>query len=175
MTQDILKRLKKDHGLIRTGAQLLNRFCEELEAQSNLPLEDMMMLLDFFERFAEGIHHTREEQGLFIHLLRYRDFLDKDILELLQGHDHSLDQIQILKDYYILLNEGKEKMRGFFIENSQTYLQELDEHMSREENFIFPYADLFLKDRNDSLPFLKLDSQFYSEVIFQLHHKWNPH
>jgi len=61
-TADLLKR---EHETILDFLQVLDSVCRHMESGSDVPAEDLSIILDFIDSFIAGYHQSREERIIF--------------------------------------------------------------------------------------------------------------
>ncbi|MGB4268510.1 MAG: hemerythrin domain-containing protein [Spirochaetota bacterium] len=128
--------LIKEHESILYGLKILEKMIEIYTRNKEINYNDVKEIINFFKLFADKCHHGKEEEVLFPVMERAR--IPKEngpIGQMLYEHDKG-------RNYIRLMEEGLQKKQlEFFIENALKYINLLRDHITKENNILFPLGD----------------------------------
>ncbi len=146
--------LMKEHRLIERMIKILEKELQESKKSLNVDTEFMMVVIDFFENYADKTHHGKEEDILFKALSKKN--LSGDIKrtmdKLTEDHRTSRAVINTLNDatkrysqgYHASIHEIHEKMLRLIT----LYPQHIE---IEDKHFFFPAMDFFTRKECDSM------------------------
>jgi hemerythrin-like domain-containing protein len=130
------KILSEEHQNILKIIGSLNKECGELESKREINKVFFEKVIDFIRNYADKFHHAKEEGILFVELKKDSVELHCDPIEqMLYEHDLGRNFVKRMEEG---INENnKEKI----IENARGYCRLLQDHISKEDNILYPMAD----------------------------------
>lgn len=141
-----LEALNEEHELIKKGLDILEVF---IKLDPNKILNsDVKELLDFFNRFADKCHHSKEEDSLF--LLAEKRGIPREggpIGVMLFEHEEGRELRKSILEALKRLNENFEN----FKENARSFIDLLRAHIDKEDNILYPMIDSVLKNEDNEI------------------------
>jgi len=134
--------LKEEHRVIERMLKSLEAGASRLEA--GLPVRPGFFLeaAAFFKGFADGCHHKKEEDVLFVSMEAHGIPLDGGpIGMMLSDHEMGRAYIRSLRENALRWQEGDESSRLTVVHNARDYAALLRQHIAKEDNILFPLAD----------------------------------
>ena len=128
--------LSAKHQNILKAINLLLKECQEIESGKELNKIFFNNAIYFIQHYADKFHHAKEEDILFKEL-------GKDTVEM-----HCNPSTQMLYEHDLGRGFVKEMIDGLknndkeqIIQNARSYGQLLQEHISKEDNILYPMAN----------------------------------
>jgi hemerythrin-like domain-containing protein len=138
--------LMKEHKNILKAIDLLFKECYELESGKELNKDFFENAIYFIQNYADKFHHAKEEDILFKELQKDTVEMHCDpTTQMLYEHGLGRDFIKAMQEG--LIDNDKEKI----IQNARSYGQLLQEHISKEDNILYPMANEALNLNNQTL------------------------
>jgi hemerythrin-like domain-containing protein len=160
-----IDELKSEHQDIKTALVVIKTISKQMLASSSSSLmRDAEELIDFFRTFVNTCHHGKEESGLFPVLDQIGiSHQDAPIRILLDEHEKGgkfiHDMARALKDYKTGLSQAAAR----FSRHVNEYINLLKTHIQKENEVIFPTANLRLPESSKSQ--IKKQFEEIEEVI----------
>lgn len=134
--------LKNEHRSIELMLSVLQKACAKLESNQPVELTDLDGLLDFFRGFADRCHHMKEERLLFPALEQAGFPRDAGPVAVML-HEHTVGRAHIgtMSDALSKMKAGEMEASLKFVGVAKEYVALLSEHISKEDNILFPMAD----------------------------------
>jgi len=155
------KSLSEEHQLILKVINALLKECENLEKTQKINIEFFQNTIDFIKNYADKYHHAKEEDFLFIEFCNHmKDMHCNPIEQMLYEHKLGRDFVKNLQEG--LSENNIEKI----IQNSKGYATLLQEHISKEDNVLYPMVNETLDDIKKQIlidEFEKIDQKFSEE------------
>jgi len=137
--------LRHEHDVILRVLQSAEREFKYYEDTGQLQVGQVEQMLDFFRNFADGCHHRKEEQQLFIRMQeRGIPMQGGPIGVMLTEHElgrHHLGQIAAA---LLPAQRGESAAMHTIAEHLRDYVSLLRSHIMKENNILFPMADRVL-------------------------------
>ena len=175
--------LKHEHRIIEQVLRALEGVCFRLRVQEDVPVTDIVQLVDFISVFADGYHHAKEEMYLFPALLKQGFTGEEGVLGAI-SHEHKTERdlvqklLQSIKD----LQEEKPDSVRIFTETASRYISHLLGHLRHEDATIFRLAEeLMPAEEKDALykDFKRAEDEVgiesvreYEDLAESLERKW---
>jgi len=100
---------------------------------------------DFASGFADGCHHRKEENVLFKALTRHgMPAQGGPVGVMLFEHEQGRQLIRTLRRSAALWQNGESSGRDAAVQAAAQYISLLRQHISKENNILFPMADRFI-------------------------------
>lgn len=134
-TADLLKR---EHETILDFLQVLDSVCRHMESGSDVPAEDLSIILDFIDSFIAGYHQSREERIIFP-AMENAGILNRNgpLGSLISQHHTMQGYVRLMKDALTHSPFHRDK----FIKSAEDYTSLARSHIQRETGEVFPLAD----------------------------------
>lgn len=126
-----MKRLVEEHVLIKRWIALIPRVIEDLDVNSEEDLRVIREGIDFIRSYADRFHHAKEEDILFRYFDENSDLLKAMLEEHRLGREHVKALIEAV--------DRKDKVK--IIEHLLAYRDLLIQHITREDEILYPWMD----------------------------------
>ena len=120
--------------------------CNQLEKGKDLDHAYFSKVIDFIKNYADGFHHAKEEDILFVKLQENVDKMHCNPIPVM-FHEHETGRIYVRGMETGLVKNDKRKV----IENAIGYCYLLQEHIYKEDNILFQMAEEALSEEQKSL------------------------
>ncbi len=137
--------LREEHEGIRLMLKILGEVCGRLGAGSHVELVHLEGMMEFFKVFVDRCHHGKEEDLLFPSMQEQGVVREGGpIGVMLMEHDQGRGYVRRMSDALSSHKAGEEGAVEAFIQSSRGYAALLDVHIEKENNVLFPMADMRL-------------------------------
>ena len=133
-----LDALVDEHRAITAMLSIVEAATSRLERGENVPPDLFPDALDFFENFAGGCHHAKEEDVLFPLLAAHG--LGPETGPLLAQHDAARFQLRHMRAAVERLQGGDPQARDALIPSTRAYVDLLRAHIRLEDDYYYPLA-----------------------------------
>jgi len=139
--------LKEEHRGIELMLSILERMCRKLQVCEDVNPEHLERSIEFFKGFADKCHHMKEEHLLFP-AMETKGFPGEAGPIAVMLHEHTIGRkyIAAMTDALSEIKAGNLDASSKFIEAARGYISLLTEHIEKEDNVLFPMADMHLDD-----------------------------
>ncbi|MEM2058502.1 MAG: hemerythrin domain-containing protein [Thermoproteota archaeon] len=136
---DPLEKLEEEHRVIEKVIGALKHMVEAMKRDVNPPVEDLRKSVDFLRTFADKCHHSKEEEVLF-RVLEERGVPRSGgpIGVMLQEHEQGRSLIKEMLRAVEAIEKGNEHGYIVFSEKASSYIELLEDHISKEDNVLYP-------------------------------------
>lgn len=130
------------HRIIEQVLNCLEKIVERATAAGKLEEEPAREAIDFFRTFADRCHHGKEEAQLFP-VMEARGFAGGCGPVAVMLREHELGRLYVGGMDAAVERAFKGDAEGlqWFIQNSQSYIRLLREHIQKEDHCLFPSAN----------------------------------
>ena len=138
--------LKEEHHGVKLSLRVLGKLCEKMTAEGSedaLAAEhDLVRLIEFFRVFVDKCHHAKEEEILFPALLAAGLPKQGGPVQVML-HEHELGRKMVSNMDSALTNFRLDKQQALpeLKEAAKSYIQLLTDHIDKEDNVLYPFAD----------------------------------
>lgn len=139
----VTHELMNEHKLIIKYLDLMERYIESSQTNrhENLLLEKAQDFISFIQKFADTYHHAKEEDVLFKYMQAPGVLSHCNPLPvMLSEHEQGRTYVQNMND--AVANENVESL----CKNAYGYSQLLKQHISKENNVLYPMAEEGISD-----------------------------
>ncbi|MFQ5891618.1 MAG: hemerythrin domain-containing protein [Candidatus Methanofastidiosia archaeon] len=147
------EQLKEEHEAIKLMLRILEMICKKLESGEEINPEHLSKILEFIKIFADKCHHGKEEDLLFPAMEKVG--IPKEggpIGVMLLEHDEGRDYIKGMSEAVAKYKTGDGKAFPKIVENARKYITLLTQHIDKEDNILYPMADMhLLKEKQEEL------------------------
>ena len=134
--------LMSEHRIIERVLDALETAARRLESGLPVPPEYFLDAADFIAGFADGCHHRKEEGVLFVELAASGMPADQGpIGMMLDEHEQGRAFTRAIREAARRLAEGDPDARRTLISNARGYVALLRDHITKEDEVLFPMAD----------------------------------
>lgn len=132
---DLTRVLSDEHKNILRVIKTLKRECGEIENGKAIDKDYFLAAIDFIRNYADKFHHAKEEDILFKALCGDSVEMHCNPTEQML-YEHNLGR-DLVKNLETGVNEGdKQKV----LDNARGYAYLLEDHISKEDNILYPMA-----------------------------------
>ena len=138
-----------EHEVITQGLAVLDAMATRLARGEGVPAQDLEQLLQFFSVFADGCHHAKEERILFPALEAAGMPRDGGPIAVMLG-EHAEGRVLIgrmRREVSAVSSDAEARRR--FANAAREYAALLEQHLTKENEVLFPAADTMLTDATD--------------------------
>lgn len=138
--------LMEEHRVIVRVLSCLEKIVSEAEDSGKLNADAANVALDFFRNFADGCHHAKEEDRLFV-VMQEKGIPNHGgpIGVMLSEHDHGRHFVQGMSAAVAKAAQGDMAAIEKFTENARDLIALLNDHIYKEDHVLFPTADQILE------------------------------
>ena len=148
--------LMEEHRLIEVVLDSLEMAAHRLEAKQEIDYAYFLEAAEFVAGFADGCHHSKEEDILFREMQSHTVAQGFGPVEMmLDEHEQGRRYTQAFRSAAEQLIDGDTKARNDVIDNVLAFVDLLREHIHKEDSVLYPMADHFL----DAEAQLRVDTQ----------------
>lgn len=157
----LTEQLSKEHSQAREVLHVVNKICANLALKGDIKKEHFSQVMEFFKKYIDKSHHTKEENCLFPALEKIKIKHHETLLEtMLMEHNLVRHYVKGLEESYLEIKNGNQAATQPFIENGTSYIKFLLWHMDKEDKELFPLAEKLLDEttkREIETEFEKID------------------
>lgn len=139
--------LYEEHRIIMKVLECLQKIVEEAEESGKLSADSANLAIDFFRNFADGCHHAKEEDRLFV--VMQENGIPREggpIGVMLNEHDEGRSFVKGMADALETAAAGSQQGIETFAQNAQNFIALLTEHINKEDQILFPMAGQVLNE-----------------------------
>ena len=141
------QQLMEEHRAIQTMLGILSSACRKLEAGEAVDPDDLEQMLEFIQVFADRCHHGKEEDLLFKAMEEAGVPREGGpIGVMLLEHDQGRQFVRGMREALAQYRAGDPRGRSAFVHNARSYVALLSQHISKEDNILYPIADMHLTE-----------------------------
>jgi len=139
--------LREEHKAIKLALSILGRVSNKLESGEKVDQEDLGRILEFIKTFVDTCHHGKEEGLLFVAMEnagmpRARG----PIGVMLKEHEMGRSYVRNMRETVEKYKTGDFSYSSRLVENAKKYAELLNAHIEKEDNILYPMADMQLPD-----------------------------
>jgi hemerythrin-like domain-containing protein len=147
MAQDITHVMVEEHRLILRMIDLLEKNTALMEQGIFRNWQFYLDAVDFIRNFADRYHHAKEEDVLFVELVRNGMPEKQSPIEaMLIEHDQGRTFVRALEEAAGKALAGEPGQISVIAENAKSYAELLREHIDKEDNILYPLAERILPE-----------------------------
>jgi hemerythrin-like domain-containing protein len=139
------EQLKAEHEGVKLMLEILNVVCEKLKSGQELNQEHFAKMLEFLKVFVDKCHHGKEEDLLFPALEEAG--IQKEggpIGVMLMEHNQGRGYVKGMSEAFDKFKKGDRNASAKIVENGESYIALLTQHIYKENNVLFFMADKVL-------------------------------
>lgn len=140
--------LKKEHEYIGCMLNVMRKACLNFMDNKEIDYDDFEKMIKFVRNFADSHHHKKEEIFLFNKMVEHLGETGKNAIThgMLVEHDLGRSYIRNLEEALSKYKSGNKEAGLDIIANAISYTTLLENHIHKEDNVIFSFAQRSLKD-----------------------------
>lgn len=138
--------LYEEHRIIMKMLHCLQKMVEAAEQDGKLDAESARAAIHFFRNFADGCHHAKEEDRLFV--VMEESGVPREggpIGVMLTEHDSGRGFVNGMSDSVEKASQGDPEAIRTFGQYSRDLISLLQNHIAKEDQVLFPMADNVLE------------------------------
>ncbi|MFQ5637694.1 MAG: hemerythrin domain-containing protein [bacterium] len=137
--------LYEEHRIIIKVLECLQKILDSANESGKLDALAARNAIDFFRNFADGCHHAKEEDRLFVAM--QENGIPREggpIGVMLMEHDLGRKYVRAMSNSVELAAQGDRQALGQFTQNAIDLKDLLQSHIDKEDQVLFPMADQIL-------------------------------
>ncbi len=143
--------LKEEHKEIRRMLKILGKAAEKLKKGEEVERDVLEKILEFIRVFADECHHGKEEDLLFPAMeIAGIPKESGPIGVMLFEHNVGREAVRGMREGIEEFFNGNENARKKITENAERYIELLESHIFKEDNILYPMADMHLSDEQQN-------------------------
>jgi hemerythrin-like domain-containing protein len=154
------ENLKNEHKEINELLKIMSKIAGSIKSNKVFYTSDVEDIIEYMEIFIEKSHHGKEEI-YYTKLELYGVLKDTELLnEMLHEHTRSRNYLKDICTCVVNCKIGYTFSGDMLAESLTNYVLLIENHMLKEEDIIFPLADIKLSDENQheiSIEFDKIE------------------
>jgi hemerythrin-like domain-containing protein len=154
-----IEQLMKEHEAIQRMLNIVEKVCANLTSGERVDPEHLKQILEFFRIFADECHHGKEEHVLFPALEEAG--IPKEggpIGLMLNEHNLMRGYVKNFAEAVDRYQAGEPQALSKVVHYATDYVATLRQHIDKENNILFPMAEIQLSDEKQT----ELAEQFES-------------
>ena len=164
------EHLKEEHRSIEEMLNVMEAVCKKLESNEQVSTDDLKKIVEFIKIFADQCHHGKEEDLLFTAMVDAG--IPKEggpVAVMLMEHDMGRNFVQGLSKAIESYDKGNTEASIQIIENARNYASLLSNHIYKEDNILYPMADMRLTDEKKNELLKEFDVVQFEKVGKEKH------
>jgi len=142
---ECIQELRKEHEAIELVLNVLEAVSARMEHGEAVPTADLDAMMGFFSIFADRCHHGKEEEFLFPAMEKAGiPRQGGPIGVMLNEHEQGRTLIARLSEAVGQIKSGQEAASSGFASAAAGYAALLRQHINKENNILFPMAEVRL-------------------------------
>ena len=145
MAENITQVMMDEHQLILRMITLVEQNTAKVRDASFSNWNFFIDAVDFIRNYADRYHHAKEEDVLFVELVK-NGMPEKDspIEAMHMEHDQGRAFVKNIESAALKLNDGVKGWENTLAENAEGYAALLRGHIDKEDNILYPLAERVL-------------------------------
>ncbi|MGB9928461.1 MAG: hemerythrin domain-containing protein [Methanosarcina sp.] len=135
--------LREEHIAVKQMLRILDGICTNIDSGENVEQEHLNSLVEFMKVFVDKCHHTKEEIYLFPEMEKAGISGAREMVASLKK-EHEIGRQYVSKIEKAVLEKENNRALPAIVENSRAYIQLMIPHIEKEDNNLFPIADVNL-------------------------------
>jgi hemerythrin-like domain-containing protein len=144
------EELKNEHEGIQLMLRVLDAVSKKMELGEKIQTDHLDSMLEFFSVFVDKCHHGKEEDFLFPAMEKAGVIRENGPIEVMfNEHDMGRSLMSRISDAVTQYKSGNTSQSDEFGSASTEYVALLTRHIDKENNILFPMADMRLTPQED--------------------------
>jgi hemerythrin-like domain-containing protein len=141
------RQLIKEHDSIKEMLKVIEKVSQKLEAGEEVNPDHLDSIINFIRIFADKCHHGKEEDLLFSAMEEVGISKESGpIGVMLSEHELGRKYVKGMDDGVVSYKKGEIKAALQIAENARKYATLLTQHIYKEDNILYPMADMHLSE-----------------------------
>jgi hemerythrin-like domain-containing protein len=146
----LTEQLRKENDTIRIALKVLDRICEKLDSEGQVPSEDLHEVVELMEALVQRLHQ-RKEEDLLLSTMEGSPVDEHGAMSaLLLDHRAIRKSFQEMKESVAKYCTGDQAVRSVVSESGRLYNRLLREHLDTAEKYLYGRADIHLSRKKQS-------------------------
>jgi len=143
--------LMEEHQGIKLMLDILEEVSRRLSAGEDIEAKHLEQITEFIRVFADKCHHGKEEDLLFCSM-EQAGFPRQNgpIGVMLQEHDLGRSYVRAMAEAIDRYKTGDRSAVSQIVKNAGSYVSLLRDHIEKEDNILYPMADVHLSEETQS-------------------------
>jgi hemerythrin-like domain-containing protein len=167
--------LKHEHDIVLLILDAAEREARSIRETGTAHVEQIEEMVDFFRNFVDRCHHGKEERHLFPKMHdRGMPAGAGPIAVMLHEHEQGRAAVRAVADALARVKAGEAQAASALAEGLLAYAGLLRNHISKENNVLFPMADQMLSLADQQLlagAFEKVEAEEMGEGTHEKYHQ----
>jgi hemerythrin-like domain-containing protein len=167
--------LKHEHQVILLVLDAAEREAHSIRATGAPHVDQIGEMVDFFRNFVDRCHHGKEERHLFPKMNeKGMPVGTGPIAVMLHEHEQGRAAVRAVADALARVKAGEAQAAGALPEGLFAYVALLRNHISKENNVLFPMADRMLSPGDQQVlaeAFEKVETEEMGEGTHERYHQ----
>jgi hemerythrin-like domain-containing protein len=147
MKTDVTRVLVDEHRLILRMITLMEHNAERMEAGRFHDWQFFLDAVEFIRNFADRYHHAKEEEVLFVELVKNGMPEKQSPVEAMHlEHEQGRALVRALEDAVRLARTGETGQLPLIAAHAREYAQLLRGHIDKEDRILYPLAERILPE-----------------------------
>lgn len=163
--------LKNEHQLILMVLDAAEREAALIANGGRVDAARLEQIVDFVRQFADRCHHAKEEDLLFVRMGEKGFPVDGGpVGVMLHEHEVSRSYVATLADSIAAAAGGEARARARVTESLAAYAALLRQHISKEDNILYPMADRVFSDADQqalAADFERVERERFGEDVHE--------
>ena len=148
MKTNVTQVMIDEHKLILRMIALVEKNTELLEQGKFRNWQFYLDAVDFIRNYADRFHHAKEEDVLFIELIKNGMPEKQSPIEaMLMEHDQGRAHVRAIEDAAQKALDGETGQAAIIAENAKGYAALLRGHIEKEDDILYPLAERVLPEK----------------------------
>ena len=157
--------LSDEHRLIEQVMNALEGIVMIAQENQRLDIQAASQALDFIKTFADGFHHAKEENDLFVQMEERGMSRDAGPLAvMLHEHNVGRDCVVTMRNNLMGAATGDAPALASFIEAVDDYVALLRNHIMKEDRILYPMSDNVLSEADQDAMLARFQALGEKEV-----------
>lgn len=141
------EQLIEEHNAIKIMLKIIEKVSQKLQAGEKVDVKHLDSIVDFIRTFADRCHHGKEEDLLFSAMAEVGIPNEGGpIGVMLSEHETGRNYVRGMIEGITKYKEGEDKAGLQIAENARNYVVLLAQHIDKEDNVLYPMADIHLTE-----------------------------
>lgn len=145
------EQLKEEHKSIKLALKIFEKIIKNIKKREEPDKKHLADLLDFLKVFVDKCHHAKEEDVLFPSMEKAGIPNEGGpIGMMLIEHKAGKEYIKGFSLALEKFKKGDKKSLGVIERNLKSYIDLLNEHIEKENNILYPIADMHILSKEQN-------------------------
>lgn len=147
MKTDITRVMVEEHTLILRMIALIEKNTERMEQGAFRDWQFYLDAVDFIRNYADRFHHAKEEDVLFVELVKNGMPEKNSPIEAMHlEHEQGRAHVRAMEEAARRAQQGETGQIPIIAENARGYAALLRGHIDKEDHILYPLAEKVLPD-----------------------------